>query len=266
MERLRLQAARIAPHFRIALITGEPGTGKKALALGLHRLSNAPDGDFILRHAAEFADDPLEAARDQTVSTLYLFGAETLSLGQQDALLARLARSPFPGPKRTFDSRTVIGRVIVGSDVDLRGMVAAGRMHASFLTRVGTLEMRVPALRERLEDIESLAVHMLGAMGSRGRLSGSALAALLTHRWPGNLSELRSVLESVRELEGAIEACHLPQLADAAEGEPPLRLDDVMQRHVVEVLLRCAGNKLRAAEMLGISRSTLYRMLEGVAA
>ena len=266
MERLRLQAARIAPHFRIALLTGEAGSGKEALALTLHRLSNNPNGAFLLRPAMEFIEDRLEAARDNLASTLYLFGVETLTLAQQDQLLARLTRTSLPGPRRTFDTRAVIERVIVGSDADLRGLVAAGRMRPEFQQRIGALELRLPPLRERIDDLEALSLSMLRAMKSDCRLGQTALATMREYAWPGNLTELRRVLDQLSLIPGVVEAHQLPPFAAYDDRQVPLRLDDVMQRHVLEVLQRCAGNKLRAAEVLGISRSTLYRMLDSLAA
>jgi DNA-binding NtrC family response regulator len=266
MERLRLQAARVAPHFRIALITGEAGSGKKRLGVELHKLSLSPDGAYLFRTAAEFVDDRLEAAHDNLASTLFLSRVDQLTLPQQDQLLVRLNTSSFPGRRRVFDSRTVIERVILASDLDLRGMVSAGRMGVAFFNRIGTLEMRLPALRERIEDLEALATGMLCQMGSTARLGESAIEALKRHAWPGNLRELRAALEQIHHLPGEVEAEDLPRLWTRATDTRLLRLDDVMQRHVVDVLQRCAGNKLRAAELLGIRRSTLYRMLDQLAA
>ncbi len=267
MERLRLQAARIAPHFRIALITGEPGTGKKRLGLELHRLSTTPDSTFLVRPATDFAEDRSAASpAELSIGTFFLCGVESLSLLQQDQLLERLQHARFSGLRRTPETRATLERVVLGSQFDLRGLVAAGRMRPEFLARIGTIELRIPPLRERPEDLEHIATDMFTQMQAAGSLGPSALETLRQHTWPGNLRELRQVLEDIRNRTGLLEAGDLPGFNTSQVDAAPTRLDDVMQRHVIDMLQRCAGNKLRAAELLGISRSTLYRMLESIAA
>jgi two-component system response regulator HydG len=154
-------------------------------------------------------------------------------------------------------------RLIVAHDVTLRGIVASGRMRPDLCARVGAIEVRVPRLRERLEDLRA----MLAALP----IDEPAIARLAEHSWPGNLLELRTVLTHAHLAAGNawIQLAHLPALTPTQQAPPrepaEARLDFVMKRHVADVLERCAGNKLRAAEMLGISRSTLYRMLDAPA-
>jgi transcriptional regulator with PAS, ATPase and Fis domain len=138
------------------------------------------------------------------------------------------------------------------------------------------VEIVVPPLRERAEDIPELASYFLDRFrrlygrGARGIASGT-MRRLQEHRWPGNVRELSDVIRNgVLQGEGdLLREENLTMLARPFEGEGPgpnadasVRLQDVVERHVLGVLKDCAGNKLRAADRLGISRSTLYRMLE----
>jgi DNA-binding NtrC family response regulator len=251
VARLRLQAERIAPHFRLALITGEAGSGKKRLAIELHRLGPNPQSPYVFRSAAAFAEGVFDPTVEPSASTLFLYGVESLSIAQQAQLIDCLTAPRFPGSRRVGDPPSAIERIILGCNRDLRSLVAAGRMRLEFQSKFGTLE---------------LTAGMLHAMNARGSLGGSALETLRTHGWPGNLRELWELLTQVRDRDGTLAAADLPRFAVEPVDDQPVRLDDVMQRHVIDVLQRCAGNKVRAAEMLGISRSTLYRMLESIAA
>jgi DNA-binding NtrC family response regulator len=142
--------------------------------------------------------------------------------------------------------------------------------------RLAMVEIALPPLRERREDIPQLAAFLVGRLMSRlGKniegIAGDAMKRLEAHVWPGNVRELESVLRhGALQCEGTVlEAGDLPAFAVASAAEAALagaletvRLQDVVEQHVLRVLKNCAGNKLRTAELLGISRSTLYRMLE----
>jgi DNA-binding NtrC family response regulator len=248
--RLRLQVTRIAPHFRTALVTGERGVGKETVARELHRLSRSGGyaGPFSTIELSAFAEswEPVDLR-----GVLFLKGLDRLDPTLQEKLVERL---------RSIQRQT---RVIVSSEFELRAMLAAGRLRQSLASRVGGLEIRVGPLRDRMEDFSSLAASMLSRLNTSASFGTESLRILHAHSWPGNLRELWRVVEQVSSVEGVILPKHLPELAAAeTPDESGTRLDRVMQRHVFEVLQRCAGNKLKAAEMLGISRSTLYRMLE----
>ncbi len=249
---LRLQISRIAPHFRMALIVGERGTGKQAVALHMHRASPSAARPFTVIPSSEFA---LASAQHPSSGTVYLPGLEALPSASQLLLLRAL---------KGLNRET---RVVVASETDLKGMVSAGRMRPDLYERVGTLQIRTPALRDRPEDLNSIAHRMLRRMASEATLTRAALTQLEAHTWPGNLHELWALCEQL----AALSVMHLGvgDLPDfevaAAPVVAPARLEDVMFRHVMDVLESCAGNKLRAAELLGISRSTLYRMLGAAA-
>jgi len=126
------------------------------------------------------------------------------------------------------------------------------------------LEIRIAPLRERLDDLEQLANSFLRRDGRDAWFEPSAIAVMSRHGWPGNMEELAKVCSALSDKEGAVDGYMLPPLEGTAV-RTTMRLDEVMQKHVMDVLEQCSGNKLRAAEVLGISRSTLYRMLEAAA-
>jgi DNA-binding NtrC family response regulator len=166
-------------------------------------------------------------------------------------------------------------RIITTSDRDLRTLAAIGQFRQDLCARLSAVEISVPPLRERAEDIPELAEWLLGqladAAGQNPKVfADEAIMQLQGRLWPGNMRELERVVALAAGLAegGVIEPRHLLTLVEAGPATPRAaaperteRLHDVMQRHVLEVLTRCGGNKVRAAVLLGISRSTLYRML-----
>lgn len=248
--RLRLQITRIAPHFRTMLVTGEAGTGKGTVAREMHRLCGASQDQepFSAIEIGAFARGQLPARLSGAV---YLHGLERLEPGLQEPMVEQLK----------VIQREM--RVIVGCESDLRGMLSTGRLRPSLASRLGSVEIRVASLRESPEDFEALAAAMLARVNPGATFSLEASEAMQRHRWPGNLAELWKLVCAVARVQGEVGVRDLPAFAEAeTPGEAETRLEQVMRRHVFEVLQRCSGNKLRAAELLGISRSTLYRMLE----
>ena len=246
VERLRLQIARIAPHFRVALLTGEPGVGKQYIARQLHAASPAATGPFSILPATQFAHDSLPS----TTGTIYLTGIQSLPPTSQ------------PGLLKAIQSLDRDARVVISSRSDLKVMVSAGRLRSDLYEAVGNLEIRIPALRDRLADLDFLAAAMLRRRSVQATISPSALERLQAYNWPGNIEELWKLCQNLPANTSVVTDHDLPPLICAApEPSASARLEVVLQRHVADVLQSCAGNKLRAAELLGISRSTLYRML-----
>ncbi|WP_049789258.1 sigma-54-dependent Fis family transcriptional regulator [Granulicella tundricola] len=244
--RLRVQVSRMAPYYRTALVMGEVGVGKREVARELHRLSLV-DGDFVCCPAGELTDEMVDRAR---MGTLYLYGLEALGMEEQDGLMGRLERMD-----RMMRARETEVRLVCSADGELKGMVAAGRMRQYLCVRISGMEIRVPALRERMEDLSAL-VGMV-------RVSDGAMEKLRGHGWPGNLAELTEMLR-VSARNGVLREEDVPEFTVVERAQTAiLRLDEVMRQHVADVLERCSGNKLKASELLGISRSTLYRMLDG---
>ena len=160
--------------------------------------------------------------------------------------------------------------------MDLRPLVSAGTFNGELFANLGSLRLHIPSLRERLQDIPLLTHQFLQAEATRQArpipsLDPGFLGAITEYTWPGNLDQLRSAIAWMFEhCEGALTAADLHAAiaevrVETESLETPVRmvpLDHVVQEHVRAVLIGCNGNKLRAAEVLGISRSTLYRMLD----
>ena len=250
VQRLRMQVERIAPHFRMALLTGESGVGKRAIAQKMHRASPAASHPFTVMDSSEFACNArLPTAR----GTFYLPGLDALHPASQGRMLRAL---------KALHRET---RVVVASQHDLRGLVSAGRLRHDLYESVGTLEIRVPPLRNRMEDLTLIILSMLKRLSTPdapAEITPDALSELSQHQWPGNLEELLATCEELARTGILITRPQVPFFEHQTPVATPARLEEAMHRHVLDVLQSCSGNKLRAAEALGISRSTLYRMLD----
>jgi DNA-binding NtrC family response regulator len=214
------------------------------------------------------------AEADRAGATLFLGDVNALTSGEQTYLLEALTRL------EALRNRGERPRLIFATERDLRALTGAGQFDPKLYRKVSAVEITLPPLRSRPEDIAVIVSELLQA-GPRPsgmaaqRVDGRALAQLKQYGWPGNVRELKRVIElgQMHAGGGVIELMHLPPLGgpgDAmqrgASGDLVERLEDVIQSHVLEVLVRCSGNKVRAAGRLGISRSTLYRTLENSAA
>lgn len=294
MQRLRLQVQRIGPHFRTVLVSGEVGSGKELVAHALHEMSQGCSGPFVTCHAAALEDSLANLSEHEVDSaasgdtfdrlvkmsqrgTLFLDGISEMPLESQLRLLRILRRHELaqshPEPQRPDM------RMIATTSENLRILASAGRFRQDLYQRLATVEIVVPPLRARMDDLPELSKRFLDRFAllysrTAPKVSDEAMERMMGYRWRGNVRELESVLRnSLLQIEGsALEPHHLPPLADAnvsdsttgGAGESA-KLQDVVDQHVLRVLKDCRGNKLRAAEVLGISRSTLYRMLDAVA-
>ncbi|MDQ2833345.1 MAG: sigma 54-interacting transcriptional regulator [Acidobacteriota bacterium] len=284
MRRLLLQVQRIGPYFRTVLLRGEPGTEKEQVARRLHHLSQASAGQFVMCHAATLEDalpntspgDALEwligMARG---GTLLLDGVEELPVDAQAKMLRILRRHEFAESGGTAPPRPAV-RVIASTTEELRVLACAGRFGLELYQRLATVEIVISPLRERTEDLPALVGRLLERLGKAGGedtvasgISEQAMQRLVRYGWPGNAVEMENVLRgAMLQADGGIVGLHhLPALEENAfnlanTAAESVRLQDVVERHVLRILKDCGGNKVRAAEKLGISRSTLYRMLE----
>jgi DNA-binding NtrC family response regulator len=289
MARLRLQLRRVGPHFRTVLLRGEPGTGKELAARTLHRMSPAANGPFVVCSAATLdeavtaqpghdsaAAEPMEHAVKMALGgTLFLDEIGNMPMEAQTQLLRVMRLQEWGQRGLAAPPQKMDLRVIASTADDLRILASAGRFRQELYRQISMVEITVPPLRERREDIPELAAGLLTRLARKNgrqpsQISDEALKRLQAYRWPGNVRELESVLlDAALRCEGAVlEADHLPELPDDAPSAAEngmTRLQDVVEQHVLHVLKSCGGNKLRAAEVLGISRSTLYRMLESSA-
>lgn len=268
MSRLWSQLRVLAPHFRVALLTGEEGCGAEAVAEALHDLSSFAGTPLKYIRAAE-AERQLRHPRtlfgNSPRGAIFLADVDRLSPVAQEMVLRLL---------KLRRHRRIA--VVASTSVDLRSLVSAGTFNGELFSNLASLRLQIPSLRERLEDVPLLTHQLLQVESTRqGRQLPSTeptfLAAVMDYTWPGNLEQLRSTIGwMVEHREGPlgpadVVAAISEARVEAAAAEAPVRmvpLDHVVQEHVRAVLIGCNGNKLRAAEVLGISRSTLYRMLD----
>jgi DNA-binding NtrC family response regulator len=271
MERLRLQVRRIGPHFRMVLVRGEMGTGKELASRALHNASAGADGPFVVCHAAAVEDAAADVTADEWLGnlmntaqagTLFIDGIEEMPLAAQSRLLSALKKKTAP-------------RIIASTTEDLLELAVSGRFRQGLYHRIAMVEVTLAPLRERTGDVALLATHFLLRFAMLyGRrvhaISEDAMERMRKHAWPGNVRELENVIRNgVLQCEGhLLRACDLTSMRETrtelipCTSATPARLQDVIDEHVRRVLKVCAGNKVRAAELLGVSRSTLYRMLE----
>ena len=283
-------ARQVAPSTASVLITGEPGTGKSALARLVHEWSDRAAGPFIGVNVGGLAEGVFEselfghvkgaytdaradrAGRFEVADggTLFLDEIGNVPPPQQARLLRALETGEF---ERVGASRTQRAdvRIVSATNADLPALVAEGRFREDLLFRINTIEIRMPPLRERAEDILPLAGAALASRAARygRRVTGfepAAVAALLRYPWPGNVRELNSVVERSLLLAAGEEITVADLRLAPARGAPPaleeMSLEDAERALIRAALRRHDGNVLEAAEALGLSRSAMYRRLE----
>ena len=276
---LRARLRQIAPFFRAALVHGEAGAGKHRTACELHRLCCA-DGPFVridgsaLRGSAsrESGNDPLwaELLRAAQGGVLFLDEVGEAPLHVQSSLVEHLHSPHWRGTAERDRAK-----VVASTCSDPRLLVAAGRLHRQLHGVLSAVTIRVPSLRERTEDIADLCGVLLREEFETASdllpLSPACLNRLQSCARHGNITELRSTLRRLSQA-GFEEAPTEPDSPLRTGEEPaaeetsgPMRLQELINTHVSKVLAICGGNKLKTAETLGVSRSTLYRMLDEMA-
>jgi DNA-binding NtrC family response regulator len=283
---------RVGPSDANVLITGEHGTGKDVIARTLHALSSRASRPMVTVNAAGLPEGVFESelfghvkgaftdARTDRAGrfeladggTLFLDEIGSVPLGLQAKLLRAIETGEF---ERVGSSQTrrVSTRILSATNADLPAEVQAGHFREDLLFRINTIEIHLPPLRERREDIPLLAAHFLRQHSQRYRKSLSAfeppaMQALLDYPWPGNVRELdhaleRAVLlatsENIRPgdlgLREARDATTSPRLEE-------MSLEEVERHLVQKTLARCDGNVSQAAKALGLSRSAFYRRLQ----
>jgi DNA-binding NtrC family response regulator len=285
---------RIAPSDANVLVTGENGTGKSIVARAIHAASHRAEKAFVTVNMGSLNENLFESelfghmkgaftdAKNERAGrfeiadggTLFLDEIGNIPLSQQAKLLRTVETGEFErlGSSKT---RRASVRLLSATNADLPAEVEAGRFRRDLYFRLRTVEIQIPPLRDRPEDIVPLAQHFLDRHASRyaKRITGidpAAEKALAYHRWPGN----------VRELDHTIERAVL--MADSSQIRPPdlgladvggraasdpsrldeMTLEDIEKLLIKKALNRYGGNARRAAEALGLSRSTFYRRLQ----
>ncbi len=291
MKKVMEMVRRVGPSDANVLLLGENGAGKGTIAQALHAVSNRKNKALVTVNVGGLSEGVFESelfghvrgaftdARADRVGrfeladggTLFLDEIANVTPGLQSKLLRVVEAGEFE-PVGSSRTRKANVRILSATNADLDAEVAAGRFRQDLQFRLNTIEIRIPPLRDRREDIPALAAYFLAAHAARYRkkVSGfdaAATQALLEHGWPGNVRELdhaveRAVLLSAGERIGPLD------LALRAGGEPrggrleDMSLEEVEAFLIKKTLSRFEGNVTRAADALGLSRSALYRRIE----
>ena len=290
MQPVLQMISRVGPSDANVLITGEPGTGKEVVAKTLHAISGRANKPMVTVNAGGLNEGVFESelfghvrgaftdAKMDRVGRFELADSGTLFLDEIANvplnLQAKLLRVLEVGEmERVGSSKTkrVDVRVISATNARLDEEVGSGRFRQDLLFRLNTIEIHLPPLRERREDIPLLAGHFLGTHAQRYRkkLAGFdqvALQMLLDNPWQGNVRELNHVVERavLMAQDGQIRPADLA-LRTSREGAPRLEemsIEDVEAFLIKKALARYGGNVSHAASALGLSRSALYRRLQ----
>ncbi len=282
---------RIAPSDAHVLITGEHGTGKEVVARWLHAASRRVGRPFIAVNAGGVSEGVFESelfghvrgaftdARADRAGCFELAEGGTLFLDEianmpvsQQAKLLRVLQTGEYHPVGSSRVRRADVRFLAATNVDVAKEVAEGRFREDLLYRLNTVEIHLPPLRERREDIPPLAAHFAQRLQARHAqpprsFSADAMRALLEHPWPGNVRELEHVVERALLLaQGThVEPEDLALRGPAGQGDArfeQMTLEEV-ERHLIQrALVRTSGQVSEAARALGLSRSALYRRLQ----
>jgi DNA-binding NtrC family response regulator len=282
--------ARVGPSDANVLITGEHGTGKEVVAQTLHALSARASRPLVAVNTGAIPDGVFESelfghvkgaftdARTDRIGRFELADGGTVFLDEignvplrQQAKLLRVLESGEVERVGSSRPRRVDVRVLSATNADLTAACAAGEFREDLLFRLNTVEIHVPALRERREDIPVLAAHFLARYAARYRRSvqgfdAAAIQSLKQYSWPGNVRELEHTIERAVLMcrAGEIQPADLalnPQRAQNQSLEE-LSLEAVEAVLVRKALQRFQGNVSQAAEALGLSRGALYRRME----
>src|SRR3984885_8749563 len=282
--------ARVGPSDANVLITGEHGTGKEIVAQTLHALSAPSPRPLVAVNTGAIPDGVFESelfghvkgaftdARTDRIGRFELADGGTIFLDEignvplrQQAKLLRVLESGEIERVGSSRSRRVNVRVLSATNSDLSAACASGQFREDLLFRLNTVEIHLPALRERREDIPALAAHFLARYAARYRrpvqgFDSAAVQTLMQYSWPGNVRELDHTIER------AVLMCRTEEIQPAAlslssqrapsQGLEALSAEAVETMLVRKALQRYQGNVSQAAEALGLSRGALYRRME----
>ena len=282
---------KVAPTNATVLVLGESGTGKELVARALHRLSGRAHEPFVAINCAAIPENLLESelfgyekgaftgAAQRTLGKLELAGKGTVFLDEMGempaSLQAKLLRVVQERTVERIGGRTPVpleSRLVCATNRNLTELIAAGRFRDDLFYRISEVTVRIPALRERQGDSVLLAQWLLGQMSERyGKtvraFAPDALRAVQAHQWPGNVRELENRIKgAVIMAEGSVVTCADLNLHDPDADPEHLNLRTARQKAEAQAarqaLAVAGGNLSRAAEFLGVTRPTLYDLLE----
>jgi len=284
---------RVAPHFRTALITGATGTGKELVAKALHSLSPSSGDRFVACNCSALVESLVEselfgyvrgaftgAIQDKAGlfesadgGTIFLDEIGELSPAAQAKLL-RVLQDHRIRRVGASTSREVDFRVVAATNRDLRRMVNEGEFREDLYYRLAVVEIGLPALTNRREDLPLLERYFVDKFAAEyekpiAGLTRRAQSRMATYPWPGNIRELESVIGNACMMADGrfLDLGDLPdRIRTQSSDQSPMdeglfSLEEMQRRHVMRVLDRVGGNKARAAEILGIGRATIYQLL-----
>jgi DNA-binding NtrC family response regulator len=287
---------RVAPHFKTALVTGATGTGKELVARALHRLSSATPQRFVVCNCSALVESLVESELFGYVKgaftganqdrpglfesadggTLFLDEIGELSAGTQAKLL-RVLHDHQVRRVGSSSSRNVDVRVIAATNRDLRAMVSEGTFREDLYYRLAVVEIALPRLENRREDLPLLLRYFVEKFALEYQkpiagLTRRAQGRMATYSWPGNIRELENVIGNACMMADGrfIDINDLPerlreaQRDDSRTDEALFSLEEAQRRHIMRVLDRVGGNKLRAARILGVGRTTIYKLLSRI--
>lgn len=298
MLKVKQAIQRAAPSHATVLVRGESGVGKELVARAIHQSSSRKSGPLICLNCAALAPTLLESelfghekgaftgATERKIGKFEAANRGTLFLDEvgemppelQAKFLRVLEGHTFERLGGNSSIHTDV-RVIAATNRDLEEAVGEKQFRSDLYFRLRVVEISMPPLRERPDDIPSLVEHFLGMFRqhARRRLAGvdpKAMELLVRHRWPGNVRELRNVIEravvlgvenTIGEEDLGFQTLPAAPITTAGQANPvfqPLTLDEIERTHILGMLEYVQGNKSKAAQLLGIERSTLDRKLK----
>jgi len=287
---------KVARHYTNILLIGATGTGKELIAKSIHQISPVAQQRFAVCNCSAMVDTLLESqlfghirgsftgATDTRPGlfeyanggTVFLDEVGETSLPMQAKLL-RVIQNREIQRVGSPEVRRVDVRLVAATNRDLRAEVLAGRFREDLFYRLSTIQIRVPSLSERLDDIPLLIQYFLKKYNTAYSkqiqgLTRRAQAVLLQHAWPGNVRELENVISCacLTSVNDFIDVDDFPENLQKPTGHDvhskdawrPLPLEEIRRQHIRRVLDACEGNRVRAAQLLGIGRTSLYRFLK----
>lgn len=284
---------RVAPHFRTVLVTGATGTGKELVAHALHRLSPASRGQFAVCNCSALVENLVEselfgyvrgaftgATQDKAGmfehangGTIFLDEIGELSMPAQAKLL-RVLQNREVQRVGSLSPRSIDVRVVAATHRDLRTMVREGQFREDLYYRLAMVEIGLPALASRREDLPLLQRYFIEKFAADYKKTISGITRrtqtrMAAYPWPGNIRELENVIGNacmmadgtLIDIDDLPESLRAPVNSDLSTDETFLPLEEMQKRHILRVLEAVGGHKARAAEILGIGRATIYEML-----